>query len=239
MRRITALAALLLLAAAAPAGACISGPTDVAKGRVFMPDSHNSWTSPVGYMRAGGPAFLTLGLLGKGDRWELPGPEAHGPVTWTAEPRAEGGFTLWLSAGQGGQSALYLRYVFADGQSSPVHYILIVDPPPPPPRPWALTVDKPSHKDIAAGGRETILRMAMPPPAGQRWEVKEAAFFSYADKEWRSMAVEPIPGETNAFRFIPQGEKARIVLVEASDGWLQAPQTVNVELTVDSSRPKC
>jgi len=239
VRRLAALVALILLTGFSPAWACISGPTDVAKGRVFVPDGHNAWTSPIGYMRAGWPAFLTLGLLGKGDRWELTDPDTHGPVTWKAEPRAEGGLTVWLAAEEGGQSALPLRYVFADGRTSPVLYILIVEPPPPPPRPWVLNVDKAAHKDIAKAGHETILRMSMPLPAGRRWEVKEAAFFFHADKEWRPMPLEPISGEAGAFRFVPQGEKARITLVEAGDGWLLFPDTVTVELIVDSFVPKC
>ncbi len=218
----------------------MSGPTDVAGGRVFMPDGRNAWTSPVGHMRAGWPAFLNLGVRAKGDRWELPPtPDTHGPVTWKAAPQAEGGVTLHLSAAEGGQSMLDLRYVFADGYRSPVLYVVIVEPPPPPPGPWVLTIDKNAYKGIARGGRETVLHMALPLPAGRSWQVKEAAFLAYPAKDWQPMPVEPLADETGAFRFVPRGEKARIALEESGDGWRLFPETAEVELIVDSSVPKC
>lgn len=242
MRRLAvAGAALLLLACAVPASACGSGPTDVAAGRVFMPDGPHSWTSPVGRMRAGRHAFLTLGLLAKGDRWELPAAAAgaSGPVTWKAEARAEGGLILWLSAEEGGQGMIGLRYVFANGRRSPVDYIVIVEPPPPPPGPWMLDVDRSPYRNIAIGGRETILRMALPLPAGRRWQVKEAAFLAYPAKDWQTLPVEPLADRPGAFRLVPRGEKARITLEESGDGWLLFPETAEVELVVDSSVPKC
>lgn len=205
-----------------------------------MPDGRNALTSPVGHMRAGWPAFLNLGLLSKGDRWELPAtPDTRGPVIWKAAPRDEGGVTLHFTATEGGQSMLDLHYVFADGYRSLVPYIVIVEPPPPPPGPWIVNVERSPDRSYVRGGRETILRMALPLPAGRRWQVKEAAFLAYPAKDWQPMPVEPLAGETGAFRFVPRGEKARITLEEIGDGWRLFPETAEVELIVDSSVPKC
>ncbi len=218
----------------------MSLPTNVAgESRIFMPDSPNQWTSPVGWMRAQHPAYLHLGLRAKGDRWELPKPGKDGRLAWKAEPRAEGGYTLWFLAQDGGQEALRLKYVFATGQSSSVQYILIIEPPPPPPKPWVLTVDKDGYRGYARAGHETILRVAAPLPTGHRWMVKEAATIGYDGKDRQPLTLDPIAGEADAFRFVPRGAKAHIVLEEAGENWLLLPDTVEVELIVDSSVPKC
>lgn len=231
---------LLLTAATAPASACMSLPVNVAgESRVFMPDAPNHWTSPIGRMRARHPAYLHLGLLGKGDRWELPKAGTARGIAWKNEPKAEGGYTLWFSAQDGGQEALHLEYIFADGRRSSVLYILIIEPPPPPPGPWVLTVDKDGYRGFARTGHATILRMAVPLPAGRRWQVKESFTVDHGGKAQTPLTVEPIPDEENTFRFVPQEAKTRIILEEAGDGWLLFPDTVEVEMIVDSFIPKC
>lgn len=215
---------------------------DVTGGRIFIPIAPNHWRSPIGFMPAQRRAYLRLGVLEKGDRWEIPASGEDDLLMWKTETAgAEAGLKVWLLGKAEGQATLPLRYVPAKGEPGGVHFIVIIKPPILPPGPPTLVVKGNEFTGNVAYGREFFIRLAKPLPPNHRWEVKEALYsdnFQPQANDWLPFDLSPLADQSGGFGATARGQAIRISFVEKSDGWLLFPQTVTMRLTVDPT-PKC
>jgi len=234
--RVVFLVFLALMTAIQPSLACINDDTEqlgefqpsIVDGRVVG--------NPIGSMHVDGRAVLRLGLVGKGDHWELPPGGGTDLVDW--ETRVLDGdpgvlnVSLWGK--KPGLAMIPLRYVRASGAPAGTSLLsLRVSPPPPPPPPPTLTVTKAEFSGGVLAGWTFLIHLAVPLAPDHHWEIREAV-----TSDGEPVELAPQAGEAGLFKGVPRGRQIRIVFVAKSDGWQLFPETVTLNLIV-SPIPKC
>lgn len=237
------LALLATVAISGSAIACMDNDEELGQFQPTLLDGQ-VFGNPIGALHAQARAVMTLGLLAKGDHWELPpgGEDEH--VAWDAQmvvgDGAGPGFVrlrLWGKAA--GLSMIPLRYVHANGNSRGINLMsLRVLPAPPPPPPQTLTVSDGEFNGGVPYGRGFLIRLTKPLPPGTRWEVKEAVYRDADDGNGMPIEITAQNGEPGTFTAVSRGRIAHIVFVQKRDGWQLFPETVTINLIIEPV-PKC
>ena len=237
------LALLAMVAMSASAMACMDDVEELGQFQPTLLDGQ-VFGNPIGTLHVQSRAVMTLGLLAKGDHWELPpgGEDEH--VAWDAQMVVGGGdgpgfvrLSLWGKAQ--GLSMIPLRYVHANAKSHGINLMsLRVLPTPPPPPPPTLTVTGADFNGGVPYGRSFVIRLTAPLPPGTRWEVKEAVYRDADDGNGMPIEITAQNGEPGTFTAVSRGRIAHIVFVQKRAGWQLFPETVTINLIVEPV-PKC